>query len=126
MLRAFDQPEMTVNCTSRSRSTVVTQALTLLNSDTMVRAANSFAKRVQAESPVDPAGHAVLVAYSRPATDEERKLLSRFLDEQTARYLTNNDSKEQKKPDIISKAKRQAIADLCHLLLSANEFAYVD
>jgi hypothetical protein len=126
MLQAFDQPEMTVNCTQRSRSTVVTQALTLLNSETMVRAANSFAKRVQAESPADPAGYAVLVAYSRPATDEERILLSRFLDEQTARYLSNNESKKPKQPKNLSEAKRQAIADLCHLLLSANEFAYVD
>ncbi|MCH7687999.1 MAG: DUF1553 domain-containing protein, partial [Planctomycetes bacterium] len=126
MLRAFDQPEMTVNCTQRSRSTVVTQALTLLNSDTMVRAANSFAKRVQAESTTDPAGYAVLAAFSRPATDDERKLLSRFLDEQTARYLSDNGGKQKQKPDILSEAKRQALADLCHLLLSANEFAYVD
>jgi hypothetical protein len=123
MLREFDQPEMTVNCTQRSSSTVVTQALTLLNSDTLVRAANSFAKRVQAESKSDPTGYAVLAAFSRPATDDERKLFSQFLDEQTTRYL---EGKEQQTPDSVSEAKRQALADLCHMLLSANEFAYVD
>src|SRR5207248_373558 len=35
MLQVFDQPVMETNCTRRSRSTVSTQALTLLNSDRM-------------------------------------------------------------------------------------------
>ena len=126
MLRAFDQPEMTVNCTNRSTSTVSTQALTLLNSDPMVRAANAFAKRSQTDQPADPTGYAVLAAFSRPITEDERKLFSRFLDEQTARHLAARNSAEQKKPEIIAQVKQLALADLCHMLLSANEFAYVD
>jgi len=126
MLRAFDQPEMTVNCTKRSTSTVSTQALTLLNSDPMVRAANAFAKRVQAEQPTDPAGRAVLAAFSRPITDDERKLFSQFLDEQTARRLAAHKSEDQKKAETIAASKQLALADLCHMLLSANEFAYID
>jgi hypothetical protein len=126
MLRAFDQPEMTVNCTHRSTSTVSTQALTLLNSDFMVRAANTFAKRVQAERPVDPMRYAVLAAFSRPITDDERKLLSRFFDEQMARRFAARNSENQQKPDSVVGAKQLALADLCHMLLSANEFAYID
>jgi len=126
MLRAFDQPEMTVNCTNRSTSTVSTQALTLLNSDPMVRAANAFAKRVQTEQPADLAGRAVLVAFSRPITADEQKLFSQFLDEQMAKHLATHNSKDQLKPEIISESKQLALADLCHMLLSANEFAYID
>jgi len=126
MLRAFDQPEMTVNCTNRNTSTVSTQALTLLNSDPMVRAANAFAKRVQAEQPTDPANYAVMAAFSRPATRDEQKLFSQFLDEQTARHLDTHKSEEQKQAKIIAESKQLALADLCHMLLSANEFAYID
>ncbi|QDU49033.1 PSD1 and planctomycete cytochrome C domain-containing protein [Gimesia panareensis] len=126
MLRAFDQPEMTVNCTNRSTSTVSTQALTLLNSDPMVRAANAFAKRVQTEQPEDPTGRAVLAAFSRPITSDERELFTEFLEEQTAKHLATHSSKEQQKPEIIKQSKQLALADLCHMLLSANEFAYID
>ncbi|WP_298861492.1 DUF1553 domain-containing protein [uncultured Gimesia sp.] len=126
MLRAFDQPEMTVNCTNRNTSTVSTQALTLLNSDPMVRAANAFAKRAQTEQPADPAGYAVMAAFSRPATEDERKLFSLFLNEQTAKHLATHQSEDQKKAKIIAESKQLALADLCHMLLSANEFAYID
>jgi len=103
LLEAFDQPEMAVNCTQRSNSTVSTQALTLLNSDLMVQSAMSFAERSLAERPADPAHYAVLAAFSRPATVDENRLFAKFLEDQTA-----------------------SLADLCHMLLSANEFAYVD
>jgi len=126
MLRAFDQPEMTVNCTQRSNSTVSTQALTLLNSEPIVRAAYAFADRVLAAQPEEPADYAVLTAFSRAATAEERESLSRFLEEQTARYLAESEGDEQGEEDRSTKARRQALADLCHMLLSSNEFAYVD
>jgi len=126
MLQAFDQPEMTVNCTNRSRSTVATQALTLLNSDPMVRAADAFTRRVFAENPSDPIGYAVLAAFSRPATDDERIILSGFLDDLKAKHLADQAAETRPNPDMIADAKQKAFADLCHILLSANEFAYVD
>jgi len=55
----------------------------------------------------------VLVAFGRPATETERAKLTAFIEEQSARYKTAD-------------AKRKAVADLCHMLLSANEFAYID
>jgi len=119
MLEVFDQPTISVNCTQRSTSTVSTQALTLLNSDAMVRAAAAFAGRVLAERSDAPIEHAVLAAFSRTATDVERKVLAEFLAEQTQRYL------EQPNTDAAS-ARKKALADLCHMLMSTNEFAYVD
>jgi Protein of unknown function (DUF1553)/Protein of unknown function (DUF1549)/Planctomycete cytochrome C len=126
LLEVFDQPEMSVNCTKRASSTVVTQALTLLNSDLMVKAARAFADRVQAEGKINLVEYAIMTAFSRPATDEEKKTLSIFLDEQFAKYIAKHKKEEQTKPEVIIETKKLALADLCHMLLSANEFAYLD
>jgi hypothetical protein len=113
LLQVFDQPVMETNCTRRGTSTVSSQALTLLNSDFMVRQAEAFATRVQREKPDDVAAHALRLAFARLATEMERERLTSFLAAQTARYQGAD-------------AQRKALTDLCQALLSANEFAYVD
>lgn len=118
LLHAYDQPVMETNCTRRPRSTVATQALTLLNSDTMVGAAENMADRVLREASNDPIGQAVLIAYGRPASATEVTTLTQFVDAQQAKYV------ELKSTGDV--ARREALADLCHMLLSANEFVYVD
>jgi hypothetical protein len=127
MLQAFDQPVMEVNCTRRSRSTVASQALTLLNSDFMVQEAQAFAQRVQRESPAQPAAYALTLAFHRQATPAERQKLTAFLEKQTGRYLALRAGKGQPASGLQHQEARQlALTDLCHMLLSANEFAYVD
>jgi hypothetical protein len=116
-LQVFDQPVMETNCTRRSRSTVASQALTLLNSDFMVGRAEAFANRVLTEAPYDAVGYAVQIAFQRPATARERDKLSAFLTAQARRY-------QKRGPK--GAAQQKALADLCHILLSANEFAYAD
>jgi hypothetical protein len=118
LLHAYDQPVMETNCTRRPRSTVATQALTLLNSDTMVGAAEAMADRVLREASNDSIGQAVLLAYGRPASGTETALLTQFVDAQQAKYVELKSTSDV--------ARRQAVADLCHMLLSANEFVYVD
>jgi uncharacterized protein DUF1553/uncharacterized protein DUF1549/cytochrome c len=114
LLQVFDQPVMETNCTRRAVSTTAAQALTLLNSDFMGRQADAFAARVLKEKPDDPARYAVLTAFGRPITAKEKAMLTAFLEAQTKRY--------QGTPD----APRRALADLCQMLLSADEFAYID
>ncbi|HEY2910075.1 MAG TPA: DUF1553 domain-containing protein, partial [Gemmataceae bacterium] len=114
LLQLFDQPRIETNCTRRGVSTVATQALTLLNSETMARQALAFADRVLKQSPNDPAAAAVRLAFARPARTDERAKLTRFLADQTARHAPAAD------------ARRRAVADLCHMLLCANEFVYLD
>jgi hypothetical protein len=116
-LQLFDQPVIETNCTRRETSTVASQALMLLNSDFMTRQAEAFADRVLKERPSDPASRALLLAFGRPAIDKEKELFAKFLDQQTQQH-----AKTQPPPE----ARRRAVADLCHMLLSANEFAYVD
>ncbi len=124
MLEAFDRPNMSVNCTQRSVSTVSTQALTLLNSDLMIRLADAFADRILKAKPIDPVAAAVTMAFSRPATVDEMKLLTTFLEEQKVRYQMETNVGDKKLP--ASDAVQKALADLCHMLMSANEFVYVD
>ena len=126
MLQVFDQPTISINCTQRSTSTVSTQALTILNSDAMVRAATAFADRVLGEQPDSPINHAVLTAFSRPATSDEQALLGGHLDELTSHYLEQRASDLRKQPDVKAACRKQALTDVCHMLLSANEFVYVD
>ncbi len=114
LLQLFDQPRIETNCTRRGISTVASQALTLLNSESLARQAEAFADRVLKESPGDPASAAVRLAFARPARPEEHAKLTKFLTEQTNRHAPAAD------------AKRRALIDLCHMLLCANEFVYVD
>ena len=60
----------------------------------------------------------MLAAFGRPATAKEKATLNAFLEAQTARW--------QAAPDGKADARRRAVADLCHMLLGANEFAYLD
>ncbi|MEZ6054769.1 MAG: DUF1553 domain-containing protein [Planctomycetaceae bacterium] len=126
MLQVFDQPAISINCTERSTSTVSTQALTLLNSDVMTRAATAFAAHVLARRPDDPIEQAVMLAFSRPADIDERELLARFVEDQTTLYLSQQDVAMRTQADVMAEAHRHAMEDLCHMLLSSNEFVYVD
>ena len=108
LLQVFDQPVMETNCVRRSTSTVSSQALSLLNSEFLIRQAEVFAARALREEPRDPAGHAVRLAFGRRATADEQRLFRAYLAEQGGRGLP------------------AALADVCQMLLSSNEFAYVD
>jgi hypothetical protein len=118
LLQVFDQPVMETNCTRRAASTVSSQALTLLNSDFLSRQAEAFAVRVRKEKPDDVAGHALRLAFGRAGSAKERTMLEGFLKEQTERHRAAGKSKDE--------AGLRALADLSQMLLSANEFVYID
>lgn len=115
-LQLFDQPVIETNCTRREISTVASQALTLLNSDFMTKKAEAFAERVLKEDAKDPAMHALRLAFARSPTESETRLFAKFLEQQTQQHAKSAPAE----------ARRRAVADLCHMLLSANEFAYID
>jgi Protein of unknown function (DUF1553)/Protein of unknown function (DUF1549)/Planctomycete cytochrome C len=127
LLQSFDQPVMETNCTRRGISTVASQALNLLNSDALARHAQAFAARVENEAPDDPAEQAVRLALNRPPSVSERTVLDAFLTAQSrrhARALAGPGAKPT--ADQLAGSRRQALADLCQMLMSSNEFAYVD
>ena len=118
MLQAHDQPVMETNCTRRGRSTVSTQALTILNSDVVVGYAQTFADRLLRESPAQPLEGLHEIAFGRHASPDEMDELRRFVAKQAALYESLGDNGDA--------ARRRALSDVCHLVLASNEFVYID
>ena len=82
----------------------------------MIRQADALAARVLKEQPDEPARHALRLAFARSPTEAESRRFTKFLDQQTQQHAKTQPTE----------ARRRAVADLCHMLLSANEFAYID
>jgi hypothetical protein len=115
-LRVFDLPDPTVSCARRDVTTVAPQALNLLNSEFAVTMAQAMAQRVAAEAgdqPVDQIELAVWLALARPAADDEREVLLKLLQSNTAQP-----AKADEPP--------AGLVAVCRTLLNVNEFVYLD
>ncbi|HLK56909.1 MAG TPA: DUF1549 and DUF1553 domain-containing protein, partial [Chthonomonadaceae bacterium] len=141
LLNTFDAPVMETNCTRRTVSTTATQSLALMNSNFVDKQARHFAERVIKEassstktsvvsppSPIYGEGEggggkarvtlAYRLAFNRMPSPKEQAATLTFLQQQSARYRASG------KP--ASEAEIQALTDFCLVLLSSNEFVYVD
>ena len=119
-LEIFDAPIMPVNCTQRMNSATVLQSLAVLNSEFLFAQADRMAERVSASS-TDTNTRIELgfqIAFARRPTDTELTKSAAFIGEQTASYEANKTPAD--------KARQMALADFCHMLLSSNEFLYVE
>ncbi|MEX0586209.1 MAG: DUF1553 domain-containing protein, partial [Pirellulales bacterium] len=112
ILETFDVPDTHDACCVRSVTTTAPQALALLNDRWSLDRARAFAERIMRDHPENPDAQidaAYRLALARAAEPEERSAAQQFLTEQAR--ATNATA---------------ALADFCHMLLSANEFIYVD
>ena len=125
LLQVFDQPVMEVNCLQRRTSTVATQALTLLNSPSLIHLSNQFADRLLLNDSTNLVRRAILIAFSREPTKEEERYMSDFLNSQTRQYQQESDS-DSTASDNSEKAEHRAVSDLCQMLLCSNEFIFID
>lgn len=126
VLHAFDAPVMEVNCERRQASTVATQSLMLMNSQFILDQATRFAQRLQKEAGNDVAeqvNRAWQIAFSRTPAETELADALEFLSRQQEHLKTMVADKDQK---TTMTPERQALANFCQALLSANEFLYVD
>ena len=95
-------PVMEVNCSRRDTYDSASQALTLFNSEFIAQQAERFSKRVEAEAAAGQRGaYAFRLAFSRPPSPYEADYLASFL-------------------------ASNSLTSLCHTLLAANEFVYID
>ena len=118
ILECFDLPRPTPNCLERQLSTVAPQALHLLNNETIDRLTHSFADRVIREAGTDPARQierSCRLALGRLPTAEESQLLS-----ETFQRLSEAWAESEASPD------REALANLCHILINSAEFIFID
>ena len=109
LLSVFDQPLMGTNCTTRNQSVVVSQSLTMLNDAFVLAEAGHFARRAAAagSEPREQVRAAFRLAFAREPGPEELAAGQQLLAEQAG-------------------APQQALAHLCHMLMNANEFLYVE
>jgi cytochrome c553 len=115
LLRLFDFPDPNLTSDRRPVTTVPLQQLFVLNSEFMARQAKALAARLQETQDEDDATRirrAFLVVYGRPARDSEVQLGLEFL--RTA-------STAAPRPKMLTPWEQYA-----QVLLSANEFAFVD
>jgi hypothetical protein len=104
MFETFDQPDAVASCSRRESSTVAPQALTLMNSDFMLKQAERLAARIRKEHGDRQdrwiqAG--TRIVFGRAPSAEE---LNR-----SRTFLSRND-----------------LASLCLLWFNTNEYLYVD
>jgi mono/diheme cytochrome c family protein len=108
LLDTFDAPNPIGSCGRRNQSTVATQALALLNDSFVRDIASQLARRVAAEAGDDAADRvqrAFRITLGRPPTSGEL--------ERSTKFLATQD-------------KAKALANFCQVLLTLNEFIYVD
>ena len=129
MMAAFDFPDMHESCGCRSKTTIAPQALMLLNDRVILNAARQLANRATlAADSADPAAQVQTVwriAFGRPAADRETQQALTFLAEQ--QQIIANSLQDQATENKTSvNAVQEAFVDLCHSLLNANEFLFVE
>lgn len=128
VLETFDSPAMSPHCERRDASTAASQSLLLMNNALSIETAMAFAERVRQSAGEDEAAQVQLafqIAFGRPAGQEELDGARRLLAEQRT-ALANQSAAQQAANEAQPPLEVRALASLCHGLLSANEFLYVD
>ena len=125
-LESFDFPLMNPNCIERRDSTVVLQALHLMNNGMVHELADAFARRVESDAGTEPdrqIDRIYLVALGRVAEPDERALGVSSLARLAERWATP--TADGAPPDRAA-AAHKALATYCHTILNSAEFLYVD
>ncbi|GIW80858.1 MAG: hypothetical protein KatS3mg105_2665 [Gemmatales bacterium] len=147
-MQMFDLPQLEPNCEARSTSTVAPQSLVLLNSPFILQQSLSFARRLEREAGADvglQVRRAWELAFSRLPTAEEQTEAIAFLQARTE-YFRKHPPVKPKKLEVPGSRGRVmapqsfdlllesviemeprtlALALLCQMLLSSNEFLYI-
>ncbi|HEV3343111.1 MAG TPA: DUF1549 and DUF1553 domain-containing protein, partial [Pirellulales bacterium] len=112
--QAFDYPVPFTAVGRRSVSNVPGQALTMMNSPLVAGEARRWADRLADESPApnERIDKLYLTAFGRQPSDVEKRQAVEFLTAQGQRYGGPADAR--------------AWADLCHVLLNAKEFIFIE
>jgi hypothetical protein len=115
LLRLFDFPDANITSEKRTETTVPQQQLFVLNSGFIVEQAKALAQRIQTESQDEAVRvkRAYALVFSRPASDAEIQ--------RAVRYVSSEDTAAEK-----DKLKLTRWERLAQVLLSSNEFMYID
>jgi len=125
-LESFDFPLMNPNCIERRDSTVVLQALHLMNNGMVYELAESLARRVEGDAGPKPSWQIerlYLSALGRAPEPDELSLGESSLARMTDRWAVpvGRDAAADR-----AAAAHKALVAYCHALLNSAEFLYVD
>jgi hypothetical protein len=128
LLEVFDAPQLQPNCLKRSYSTVPTQSLQLLNSETIREDARYFAGRVMdavGENVQKQVERTYLMALARPPSPQETRTGVEAIQNFTGQWL---DQLQKEVPAEPRKAKARwlGLASFCHVMLNSPDFVYID
>ncbi|MCH2571344.1 MAG: DUF1553 domain-containing protein, partial [Planctomycetes bacterium] len=128
MLELFDVPPMMPNCIQRPKSIVPTQALELMNSEQISNHAKQLALKLVAVHGLDNPPAIVRDVYLRmytrfPGESEVRRAVQLLNDLQQLWLRKLNGQNDMERT---VQAQTNALADLCHIILSSAEFSYIN
>ena len=131
LMAAFDFPDMHEACGCRTKTTIAPQALMLLNSDLIVSAAKQLSSRSKDEAgSADPAariGRAWQITFGRSPSDHETQAAMKFTAAQQQIIADSDTTRAGESVHTPTDADTEAaFVDLCHALLNANEFLFVE
>ena len=134
MFDSFDMPDPHESCARRNVTTSPIQALTLLNSHLALQWAQSFAGRVLTVAGANQAQQvdtAFRMAYGRSPDRVEQQIVREFLKTQRESIAERIQSGTavgvpENLPIRMEPAEAAALVDLCHMLINANEFVYLN
>ena len=131
LMAAFDFPDMHEACGCRTKTTIAPQALMLLNSGLIVNAAKQLASRSKDEAgSADPAariGRAWQITFGRSPSDHETQAAMKFTAAQQQIIADSDTTRAGESVHTPTEADIEAaFVDLCHALLNANEFLFVE
>ena len=119
MMQLFDSPEPLASVGNRPSTTIAPQALLFMNNPRVRSYARSFAQRLASAADKSLAAavrRGYLIAVAREPTNDEFDDSIRFLHTQMESYTS----------DKKTNPRELALADFCQVLLSLNEFVYVE
>lgn len=128
VLDTFDAPTMQPNCEMRAQTTVAPQSLLLMNDTFVLDSSRRLADLVARERPGDlraQISRTWQLLYGRPATEEGITRSLAYLEEQT-RALTQYHHDIQHPKGVVPNPPQEALASLCQVLCSSNQFLYIE
>ena len=122
-LTAFDFPIIDTACSRRVPSATPLQSLTVMNSEFVTENARETASRAAAlagggSNPQDLIETTYDLLFSRKPSSQEREIALDHLESQQQLYAKANATPNE--------ASDKSLANLVHMLISSNEFLYVD
>lgn len=131
LMAAFDFPDMHETCGCRTKTTIAPQALMLLNSGLILDAAKQLAQRAKIEADsADPDAQTTTawkIAFGRAPSLRELEVSRKFIAAQQQTIAASNLTRTGEDANRVRDSDHDdAFVDLCHALLNANEFLFVE